>query len=124
MDYGIRSPRGQIWSCDSLETARQNTADAPHMEVVARETGGAWQAVQVGPVVWILSKGEHHEGGEVIAVFADRDLARGQFAHEAQNMAFAIDDARQDEDGSVHLDAGCDWLALEPHLLVTQTQLT
>lgn len=76
-----------------------------------------------GLVVWILSKGEHHEGGEVIAVFADRDLARGQFAEEAQNMAFAIDDARQNEDGSIQLDAGCDWLALEPHPLITRRQL-
>ncbi|NUP39499.1 MAG: hypothetical protein HOY76_21430 [Streptomyces sp.] len=82
------------------------------------------QQQSTGPVVWILSKGEHHEGGDVIAVFADRDLARGQFTHEAQNMAFAIDDARQDEDGSIHLDAGCDWLALEPHPLITAQQLT
>ena len=76
-----------------------------------------------GPIVWILSKGEHHEGGQVIAVFTDRDLARGQFVHEAQNMAFAIDDAYQGDDGSIHLDAGCDWLALEPHPLVTSAQL-
>jgi hypothetical protein len=76
-----------------------------------------------GPVVWILSKGEFGEGGEVIAVFADRDLARGQFTHEATNMAFAIDDARQNEDGSIHLEAGCDWLALEPHQLITHQQL-
>lgn len=76
-----------------------------------------------GPTVWILSKGEMHEGGSVIAVFLDRDLARGQFTDEANNMAFAIDDARQDEDGSVHLEAGCDWLALEPHPVVTRPQL-
>jgi hypothetical protein len=38
-------------------------------------------------------------------------------------MAFAIDDARQDEDGSIHLEAGCDWLALEPHPLITRQQL-
>jgi hypothetical protein len=76
-----------------------------------------------GPVVWILSKGERYEGGSVIAVFADRDLGRGKFTEQALDMAFPIDDARQDEDGSIHLDAGCDWLALEPHTLITANQL-
>jgi hypothetical protein len=81
------------------------------------------QQAPTGPVVWILSKGEHHEGGSVLGVFAERDLARGQFVIEAQNMAFAIDDARQEDDGSIHLDAGCDWLALEPHPLTVREEL-
>lgn len=76
------------------------------------------------PIVWILSKGELHEGGEVLGVYADRDLASGQFLTEAQNLSFAIDDARQGEDGSILIEAGCGWLALEPHPLITQAQLT
>ncbi|WP_399559628.1 hypothetical protein OIA45_48680 (plasmid) [Streptomyces chartreusis] len=78
----------------------------------------------VGPVVWILSKGEMHEGGEILGVYADRDLARGEFTAQALSMAFPIDDARQNDDGSIHLDAGCDWLALEPHPVTTRRQLT
>jgi hypothetical protein len=93
------------------------------MATTGLATTGQQHTTPAGPIVWILSKGEFHEGGEVIAVFTERDLARGQFAHEATNMAFAIDDARQDEDGSIHLEAGCDWLALEPHPLITTTQL-
>jgi hypothetical protein len=82
------------------------------------------QQAPAGPVVWILSTGEDHEGGTVLGVYADRDLARGHFTTEANNMSFAIDDARQDDNGSIHLHAGCDWLALEPHPLVTRQQLT
>jgi hypothetical protein len=79
----------------------------------------------VGPVVWILSHGEHHEGGQIDGVYTDRDLARGDFATKATEMsrAFGIDDARQNPDGSVHLDMGCDWLALEPHPLITRNQV-
>lgn len=77
-----------------------------------------------GPTVWILSKGEFSEGGNVSGVYADRDLARGEFTTQAQNMSFAIDDARQADDGSIQLSAGCDWLALEPHPLVTARQIT
>ena len=42
MDYGYRSPQGQIWSCDSLETAREIVTEAPHMEIVRREASGEW----------------------------------------------------------------------------------
>lgn len=73
--------------------------------------------------VWILSKGEQHEGGEVLGVYADRDLAKGQFVTEAQNLSFAIDDAKQDADGSIHLYAGCDFLSLEPHDLIVRNEI-
>lgn len=42
MDYGYRSPQGQIWSCDSWQTAEETVAEAPHMTIVGREPGGAW----------------------------------------------------------------------------------
>lgn len=73
--------------------------------------------------IWILSKGEQHEGGEVLGVYADRDLARGHFLTEAQSMCFPIKDAQQDPNGAIHLYAGCDYLALEPHPLIARNEI-
>ena len=78
-----------------------------------------------GPTVWILSEGEQHEGGTILGVYLDKDLARGAFLAKAQELQdrFSIDDARQGEDGSLHLYGGCDWIALEPHPVVTALEL-
>ncbi|MDX2986532.1 hypothetical protein [Streptomyces caniscabiei] len=78
-----------------------------------------------GHVVWVLSSGEMHEGGTIQGIYTDRVLARGEFTKRAQALQdrFSIDDARQDEDGSIHLSGGCDWIALEPHPLITAVQL-
>lgn len=73
--------------------------------------------------VWILSTGECNEGGRVLGVYADKELAKGQFLQEAQNMHFAIDDAKQDENGAIHLYAGCDFLSLEPHQLIARNEI-
>lgn len=75
--------------------------------------------------VWIMMKGEFGEGGGVLGVYADRDLAHGQFAIEAGVMdrMFGLRNARQEQDGSLHLEAGCDWLSLEPYDVVTQLEI-
>ena len=69
--------------------------------------------------------GEMHEGGEILGVFLDRDLARGAFVTAAQRIhqSFGIDDLRENEDGSVHLEGGCDWLSLDPHTVTTALEL-
>lgn len=77
-----------------------------------------------GPVVWILSSGEDNEGGTVLGVYADRNVAKGPFAEAAHRIPFDIDGAWQDDDGAVHAHGGCDWVSLEPHPVITQTQLT
>lgn len=79
-----------------------------------------------GPVVWILDTGVFGEGGTIRGVYMDRDLARGQFLTEAQQLhdRFTIDDIRQDDDGSIHAEAGCDWLSLTPHPVTTAAQLS
>jgi hypothetical protein len=77
-----------------------------------------------GPVVWVLSTGEDHEGGSVLGVFASKDAAKGSFAEAARSIPFDLDGAWQDQDGAVHAHGGCDWVSLEPHALVTRTQLT
>ncbi|MFJ5294491.1 hypothetical protein [Streptomyces sp. NPDC088348] len=71
------------------------------------------------PTVWILS------GGEIFGVYLDRDLARGALTVKAQelNDRFTIRDARQEDDGSIHVEGGCDWIALEPHPVVTALEL-
>ena len=80
---------------------------------------------QTGPVVWILSKGEMHEGGNIIDVYLDRDLAHGDFVEHAKQIhdTFGIDDLEPAEDGSIRLYGGCDWLALEPHTVRTRRAL-
>jgi hypothetical protein len=75
--------------------------------------------------VWILSKGEMHEGGNIIDVYLDRDLAHGDFVTHAREIhgRFGIDDLTPAEDGSIRLYGGCDWLALEPHTVRTRPAL-
>lgn len=88
------------------------------MQEVARRHEGS-----TGPVVWVLATGEDHEGGTVLGVFANKDAAKGPFAEAARNIPFDLDGAWQDEDGAVHAHGGCDWVSLEPHPLITQTQI-
>ncbi|MFE9855568.1 hypothetical protein [Streptomyces sp. NPDC005780] len=78
-----------------------------------------------GPVVWILSEGEMHEGGNIVDVYLDRNLARGALTDRAQRLhdRFEISDVRQDDDGSVHVEGGCDWISLVPHVVVTAPEL-
>ncbi|THA29161.1 hypothetical protein E6R18_24940 [Streptomyces sp. A1277] len=78
-----------------------------------------------GPVVWILSKGERYEGGWIVGVYLDRDLARGALVTLAQELhdRFEISDARQNDDGSIHVEGGCDWISLVPHPVVTAAQI-
>ncbi|MFF9310000.1 hypothetical protein ACF1BS_03725 [Streptomyces sp. NPDC014748] len=73
-----------------------------------------------GPVVWILSQGEDHEGGTVLGVYASKEAAKGPFAEAARNIPFDLDAAWQDDDGAVHAHGGCDWVSLKPHQVVTQ----
>ncbi|OKH91721.1 hypothetical protein AB852_28255 [Streptomyces uncialis] len=70
-------------------------------------------------VVWLLEAGEDHEGGSVLGVFSDREAARGAFLDAAQRMPFGIDAAEEEEDGSLRLHGGCDWLTLTPHTVAT-----
>ncbi|MFD7978851.1 hypothetical protein [Streptomyces sp. NPDC059071] len=76
------------------------------------------------PLVWLLESGEDHEGGTVLGAFATRDAAKGAFVEAAQRMPFALDDAREDDDGSLHLHGGCDWLSLRPYPVQTQTEIS
>ena len=77
-----------------------------------------------GPIVWVLSTGEDHEGGDVLGVYATKEIAKGPFAEAARNIPFDLDGAWLDEDGAVHAHGGCDWVSLVPHQLVSREQLT
>lgn len=75
-------------------------------------------------IVWVLSTGEDHEGGEVLGVYASKEAAKGPFVEAAQRIPFDLDQAWQDEEsGAVHAHGGCDWVSLEPHPLIGQQQL-
>lgn len=75
-------------------------------------------------VVWVLSSGEDHEGGEVLGVYATKQAAKGPFAQAARSIPFDLDAAWQDEEtGAVHAHGGCDWVSLEPHQVITRTQI-
>jgi hypothetical protein len=78
---------------------------------------------QEGPVVWVLSQGEDHEGGTVLGVFANKEIAKGPFMEAAQNIPFDLDGAWQDETGAVRAHGGCDWVSLEPHQVITQAAI-
>lgn len=89
------------------------------MQEVTRRT-----EAQAGPVVWTLTSGEDHEGGTVLGVYATKEAAKGAFLQAVQGIPFDLDGAWQDDDGAVHAHGGCDWVSLEPHPLITQTELT
>jgi hypothetical protein len=77
-----------------------------------------------GPTVWVLATGEDHQGGGVLGVYASKDAAKGPFVEAAKRIPFDLDRAWQDEEsGAVHAHGGCDWVSLEPHPLITSTQL-
>lgn len=77
-----------------------------------------------GPIVWVLSTGEDHEGGYVVGVYASKEAAKGPFYDAATGIPFKLDKAWQDGDGAVHAHGGCDWVSLEPYALVGSPQLT
>lgn len=79
---------------------------------------------QTGPIVWVLSTGEDHEGGYVLGVYASKDAAKGPFVEAAKKIPFELDKVWQDDDGAVNAHGGCDWVSLEPHPLITAAQLT
>lgn len=74
--------------------------------------------------VWILSEGEMNEGGTILGVYATKDAAKGAFAQAAGQLHFSIDAAEQDsKTGAIRLEAGCDWLELVPHQVITRPEL-
>src|SRR5690349_18170643 len=76
------------------------------------------------PTVWVLSAGEDHEGGNVLGVYASKDVAKGPFVEAARRIPFDLDKAWQDDDTeAVHAHGGCDWVSLEPHPLIAREQL-
>ena len=80
---------------------------------------------QASPVVWILTKGEMHEGGHILGVYATKDAARDDFLIAAASIPFEIDKAWKDDDtDAVHVEGGCDFVDLEPHTVFTAPQLT
>lgn len=75
--------------------------------------------------VWILMSGEKYEGGEVKGVYATKEDARDAFMAVARSIPYALDAAKKDdEDGSLYVEGGCDWVSLEPHDVNGRPQIT
>lgn len=66
--------------------------------------------------IWVLMKGEFHEGGDLLGLYWTKGGAYDDFVEEASYMdsTFGIKNAWTDDDEAVHVHAGCDWLSLFP----------
>lgn len=74
--------------------------------------------------VWVLMQGERSEGGDVLGVFATRDAAKGKFLSALASLPFEVNHIWRDGDtDAAHVEAGCDWLSLEPHEVRSQSEL-
>jgi hypothetical protein len=80
------------------------------------------------PSVWVLEKGDRYEGGGVIGIYTDRDLAK----NDVVELATAMDalhrrvygtgvDVSVEADGTINIASKAEWLSLAPRALVTRT---
>jgi hypothetical protein len=78
--------------------------------------------------VWILQRGEDHEGGFIIGVYESKEAAFADFAADAHSLHErfnrGLDAAEQQADGTLYLHSGCDWLTLSPHAVIGVSQIT
>lgn len=81
---------------------------------------------QTGPVVWILTYGEADEGGDILGVYANKNLGLQPFVTEARTIhrPFRPSDIREDKNGAIHFECGCDRLSLKPHTVTTTAQIS
>ena len=75
--------------------------------------------------VWIIETGEDCEGGQIVGVYATRDLAKAEFLDEAGSLCErfgepGFDQALEDGEGSIYLHSGCVWLTLSNYEVKTQ----
>jgi hypothetical protein len=86
------------------------------------------EAIAAGhPHVWVLTSGETHDE-PVTRLYADRELARDDFAAAAARLldrwgAGSFCQATRGTDSSVYLRVQCDYVRLDPQLVVTQSQI-
>jgi len=70
--------------------------------------------------VWLVEGGEDHEGGMVIGVYADRELAVTRFRAHARDMAFGPGKVTDLPHDGLRAHSGCDWLELVAHDVIEQ----
>lgn len=86
------------------------------------------EAIDAGhPAVWVLTRGEEYSEASEARHYADRELARGDFAAFGAELlerwgAGSFHRATAGADGSVWLQVQCDYVRLDAHLLTTQGQ--
>ncbi|GAA4705476.1 hypothetical protein [Streptomyces youssoufiensis] len=62
---------------------------------------------------WAVSTGEIGQGGEVLRLFATREMACEYVRREG--LPFSLDRAREQEDGSLYVEGRTDWLGVDLH---------
>ncbi|MFF1358794.1 hypothetical protein [Streptomyces sp. NPDC058297] len=95
-------------------------------EIARQELTARSQPAATGPQVWIVMTGELGDGGRIIGVYATRNLARGAFIEQAEEIhdRFSIDEVEPHADGSISISGGCDWVELSPHTVVSMSELS
>lgn len=80
------------------------------------------------PTVWVLEKGDKYEGGGVIGIYADRDLAKDDLVETATAMDVLYRrvygtgvSVSVEADGTINIASKSEWLSLTPRALVTRT---
>ena len=87
----------------------------------------AAEAIDAGhPAVWVLARGEEYSEASETRHYADRELARGDFAAFGAELldrwgAGSFHQATVGADGSVYLQVQCDYVRLDAQLLTTQS---
>lgn len=75
--------------------------------------------------VWILTKGELYQGGgDILGVYASKELAQNDFLKAVLAITSAIGKIRTDDNGAMHAEGGSDFVSLEPHSVTVHTELT
>ena len=76
--------------------------------------------------VWILATGGLDEAGSVLGVYGLKNTGVADFVEQTYALAMRFGDinqAWQDDDGSLHVQAGGNWAALTPHAVAWVPQL-
>jgi hypothetical protein len=89
------------------------------------------EAIDAGhPHVWVLETGELSEGGRILGIYTEADLARADLAGRLAQM---LDNFGEREVSlatsdpalrSVYAEVRCDWVRLGAELVTTQAQVT
>lgn len=91
--------------------------------------GALHQPPEPDTQVWVFMKGQFNEGGQIVDLYMDKDLAFEDFRKQIQDAEDRFGDAdglrsRGGDDGSVFFTAGSEWYHLYPRAVRTRNAVT